>query len=309
MKHLLGVWSLLVVLAAAAHAQPVQTLPVFQHVTVSVLVENMAGWNGELGEWGLSFLVDAGEHQIILDTGGGKTLSLNAGMMKVDLCRSEAIVISHGHGDHTLGLNDALNACKLPSLFVHPVAFQTRYWREDSGQVVATTMPVSREQLHPRVGKLVETKSPTLVCPGIMVTGQIPRVTDYEDTGIRHYAFMDSALTLPDQIEEDQALFFRVPEGIVILLGCGHSGVVNTIEYVCKLTGEKQIYAIMGGTHLVSASPQRIQKTIDALRNYGVQKIMLSHCTGVQAFAQLANAFPGKCSWPASGTVVAFGKK
>jgi 7,8-dihydropterin-6-yl-methyl-4-(beta-D-ribofuranosyl)aminobenzene 5'-phosphate synthase len=87
---------------------------------------------------------------------------------------------------------------------------------------------------------------------------------------------------------DDQALFFRVPEWIVILLGCGHAGVVTTMEYVCELTGERGIYAVIGGTHLVSASPERIQKTIKVLKDHNVLKIMLMHCTGLDAYLEIS---------------------
>jgi 7,8-dihydropterin-6-yl-methyl-4-(beta-D-ribofuranosyl)aminobenzene 5'-phosphate synthase len=82
---------------------------------------------------------------------------------------------------------------------------------------------------------------------------------------------------------------------------------VNTMKYVSELTGEQRIYAVIGGTHLLNASPVRMQKTVEALRKYDVQKIMLSHCTGVQAYAELATALPSRCRWPASGTKIKFG--
>ena len=110
---------------------------------------------------------------------------------------------------------------------------------------------------------------------------------------LRESAFLDKKMRTPDPILDDQALLFRVPEGVVILLGCGHSGLVNTTAYVSELTGEQRIYAVVGGTHLLSASPARMQKTGQALRKYDVQKIWLSHCTGVQAYAALASALPG----------------
>jgi 7,8-dihydropterin-6-yl-methyl-4-(beta-D-ribofuranosyl)aminobenzene 5'-phosphate synthase len=87
---------------------------------------------------------------------------------------------------------------------------------------------------------------------------------------------------------DEQALFFCVPEGIVILLGCGHAGFVNTMEYVSELTVERDIYAVIGGTHLVSASPERIQKTIKAYKDHNVEKIMLMHCTGLDAYLEIS---------------------
>ncbi len=279
---------------------------ILPRVSVTVLVDNMAGGGPLLGEWGASFLVQTDKEQVLLDAGAGQTLLGNARALDVDLTKTTAIVFSHEHGDHTLGLDSALSACGPVDLFIHPAAFETRYWKMDS-RAEPHTLPFSRQQLEHRVRSVVETKGPTRVGEGLTVTGQIPRVSEFEDTGLRQFAFLDEKLSEPDLILDDQALFFRVPEGVVIVLGCGHAGLVNTMAYVSELTGEKKIYAVIGGTHLVSASPDRLKKTVEALHKYDVQKIMLGHCTGVRAFAELACAFPGRCSWPASGSVIKFG--
>lgn len=279
---------------------------VLPRTTVTVLVDNMAGGGPVLGEWGAAFVVQTNKDQILIDAGAGQVLLGNARAIEMDLAKTKSIVISHEHGDHTFGLDSAFSACGKVDLYIHPAAFETRYWKSRSG-AEPHSLPFTREQLASRVRKLVETKEPTAVGEGVMVTGQIPRKTDFEDTGLRGMAFLDDKLTVPDPVSDDQAVFFRVPEGIVIVLGCGHAGIVNTMNYVSELTGEKRIYAVIGGTHLVSASADRLKKTIEALRKYDVQKIMLSHCTGVRAFAELACALPGRCSWPASGSVITFG--
>ncbi len=287
---------------------PKRTLAMLPSVNVTVLVEGMAGYHSVLGEWGVSFLIESGQHQILFDTGRGQTLLHNAKALNVDLSKTDAIVMSHAHTDHSGGIEKAIKVCSPIDLYAHPGAFQARYWKWSS-QVLKIGPPISIQQARDRVRSFVETEQPTDVCDGVMVTGEIPRRNDFESEGGLEEAFLDERLETPDPVLDDQALFFRTPEGLVIVLGCGHSGVVNTMEYVCEILGEEKIYALIGGTHLLGAPPNRMIKTIGAILKYDVQKLMLTHCTGMDAYVRLAKAFPGRCSWPASGTTIRFGQK
>jgi 7,8-dihydropterin-6-yl-methyl-4-(beta-D-ribofuranosyl)aminobenzene 5'-phosphate synthase len=316
MKRLYAIMALALCFTVAAYAQPPSkapsagpiSLPVLPGVDVTVLVENMAGDPSLLGEWGLSFLIETGKHRILFDAGGGRTLFENARALKVDLTKLDAIVVSHGHFDHTGGLEKALETSGPADLFIHPAAFAPRYFKGRE-RVLREENGISRDALRGQARGFLETSAPTLVREGVMVTGQVPRTTEFEDTGVGGFIYLDPDMKTPDLVPDDQAIFFRVPEGVVVLLGCAHAGVVNTARYVMKLTGAEKIFAVMGGTHLLSASPQRMQATIEAFHQMGIERILLGHCTGVNSYAQLAGAFPGRCAWPPTGAKIHFGGK
>jgi 7,8-dihydropterin-6-yl-methyl-4-(beta-D-ribofuranosyl)aminobenzene 5'-phosphate synthase len=154
-------------------------------------------------------------------------------------------------------------------------------------------------------GKVVLTEEPTEVFTGLYVTGQIPRVTSFED--IDSSFFVDKYCRYVDTLPDDQAMFFDSPKGLVILLGCAHSGVANTLHYVVKLSGQNRIYAVLGGMHLQNASKARKEQTINVFHKYDVQKIGLAHCTGENATTQFQRAFPDRCFVCSAGTQVNLG--
>jgi 7,8-dihydropterin-6-yl-methyl-4-(beta-D-ribofuranosyl)aminobenzene 5'-phosphate synthase len=148
------------------------------------------------------------------------------------------------------------------------------------------------------------TAKPTEVMDGIWVTGEIPRQNRFENTGGRFY--LDAACIRPDPLADDQALFFDTPEGVVVVLGCAHAGVVNTLDYISGLTQGRPIRAVLGGMHLLAAAPDRIEKTLAAFRRWNIQRITPAHCTGAPAVAKLWAAFPERCSTCSVGTRIEF---
>jgi 7,8-dihydropterin-6-yl-methyl-4-(beta-D-ribofuranosyl)aminobenzene 5'-phosphate synthase len=124
----------------------------------------------------------------------------------------------------------------------------------------------------------------------LRVTGQVPRTTDFEDTGGDFY--LNSACTQPDPILDDQAVFFDTRDGTVVLLGCGHAGVVNTLRHVKELTSGRPIHGVMGGMHLINASPNRLDRTVETFRQFDLGILAPAHCTGARAQARLLSEFP-----------------
>jgi 7,8-dihydropterin-6-yl-methyl-4-(beta-D-ribofuranosyl)aminobenzene 5'-phosphate synthase len=137
----------------------------------------------------------------------------------------------------------------------------------------------------------------------VFATGEIPRRSAYEDTGGAF--FLDAACGQPDPILDDQAVYMDTGPGVVVLLGCAHAGVVNTLDYVRAIT-QRPIHAVMGGTHLIHASPERLERTIAAMREMNLRIIAPAHCTGPRAKAALWTAFPGQISDCTAGTTWTF---
>jgi 7,8-dihydropterin-6-yl-methyl-4-(beta-D-ribofuranosyl)aminobenzene 5'-phosphate synthase len=153
--------------------------------------------------------------------------------------------------------------------------------------------------------EVIWTRHATELFPAAHITGQIPRRNDCEDTGGSF--FLDPACREPDPLLDDQALFFETDAGVVVVLGCAHAGVANTLDYVFELTNRRQILAVIGGMHLRGAGSFRLEETIDAFERYHVPKIATAHCTGIEGTATLWNRLPGRCVPCSVGTTFHFG--
>jgi 7,8-dihydropterin-6-yl-methyl-4-(beta-D-ribofuranosyl)aminobenzene 5'-phosphate synthase len=263
-------------------------------IRISVVVENTACGAGLLGEHGLAYWIEWEGRRVLLDTGQGSVLASNAFKLDVPLHQADAVILSHGHYDHCGALADVLRVNR-PYVFAHPAALEPKFARNQDGTSRQIGIPATAEHaLRERRGSLVATSSPTPVFGLLCLTGPVPRVTDFEDTGGPF--FLDAPCSRPDPLVDDQAVFFETRDGVVVLLGCAHSGVVNTLQYVDRLTGGKPIHAVLGGMHLVGASPQRLARTIESLRSWDIPLLAPAHCTGMPATAALWNAFPGNCT-------------
>ena len=135
--------------------------------------------------------------------------------------------------------------------------------------------------------------APAEVVPGIWVTGEIPRTNTFEDVGGPF--FLDEALTIPDPIIDDMALFVPGPEGLSVIFGCAHAGGINTLEHIFQQTGRLPVRTLLGGLHLAEANPDRMDRTVAVLQELAPQRIGFCHCTGAKASHRIWSEFPDAC--------------
>jgi 7,8-dihydropterin-6-yl-methyl-4-(beta-D-ribofuranosyl)aminobenzene 5'-phosphate synthase len=264
-------------------------------ISITVLVENTARGAGILGEHGLAWWIDTGTHRVLFDTGQGMALTANAARLGIDLALADAIALSHGHFDHVGGLEAALAATPRAPLFLHPRAVEAKFTGTDPATARRISIPfVEAERFRRGARRVGATRDPSEVVPGVWTTGEVPRTNDFEDTGGPF--FLDAALTRPDPLLDDQAVYLPTSGGVIVVCGCAHAGVVNTLTHIAKLTGGAPVRALFGGLHLENASPHRMDETVRALRACHPRQIGCGHCTGLAAIRRLWSEFPGDCT-------------
>jgi 7,8-dihydropterin-6-yl-methyl-4-(beta-D-ribofuranosyl)aminobenzene 5'-phosphate synthase len=257
---------------------------------ITVLVDDTGSGYGLLVEHGLSFWIERGEKKILFDTGQSALLCENARRLGIQLDSTDGIVLSHGHYDHTGGLGAVLRSTGRVPVYGHPALFEPKFAKNSDGTARQIGM-TSMNEAHIRdMAEWIRVERPTAIGAGMWLTGPIPRTTSFEDTGGDF--FKDPDCTEPDSLEDDQAVFLETAAGTVVILGCAHAGVINTIRYIQKLTGTRPITTIIGGMHLLHADRERLDKTVKELRDLKIRQLLPCHCTGTAAKERFRHEFP-----------------
>lgn len=276
-----------------------------QKVKITVIVENNATGNGLIPEHGLCFWLETGDSRIIFDTGQGMALPVNAGSLDIPIKQADAVVLSHGHYDHTGGLKTVMQLSTKPRVYLHPAAFGPKFACNEHKQSRFIGTPDDcKKAANELAADIIHTTRPTQIAGPIFATGEIPRTTEFEDAGGPF--FLDQKCEQKDPFPDDQALFFESSRGTVVLLGCAHAGVINTLLYVRQLTKGKPVHAVIGGMHLLSASDERLDSTIEHLGRISPGLIGPAHCTGDKATEKIRKTFTREYFPCSAGTTIEF---
>lgn len=254
-------------------------------ISITVLSDNHAAYGLET-EHGFSLWIETPDRNILFDTGQSAAMLNNAEALGVILSTTDVLAISHGHYDHTGNIADVLRRAPQAEIYFHANALCERYSIHETPKRIGMPEPSVEAIRGLAPHRLHAVSGPAMIADGVWVSGPIPRLTPCEDTGGPF--FLDAEGRHVDLIPDDLALWIETSEGLVVCLGCCHSGIINTLNHIAGLTGGRPVVSVIGGMHLLHASSARHSFTANALRKYSMRLLIPCHCTGDDACGYLA---------------------
>ncbi|MBU3217982.1 MBL fold metallo-hydrolase [Clostridium estertheticum] len=240
------------------------------------------------GEPAVSYYIEDEDVRILLDVGYSDLFITNSDTLGVDLQRINAIIISHGHDDHTRGLKYYFeqNYKNRISIFAHPDAF-----KEKIVDTVKICSPILIDELKEKCN-LVLSKDSIKISKHMTFLGEIPQVNTFEKRKSIGKQNVDG-IFIDDYVLDDTALVYQSEKGIYIIVGCSHSGICNIVEYAKKVCNDNRVLGIIGGFHLFEVS-ERVNKTIDYLKQNNIKELYPCHCTSFAVRAEIHKILPVK---------------
>jgi len=260
---------------------------------ITVVIENNSSYPNLKSEHGLSFWLSIGDKNFIFDTGASSAAAANMKELALSPKDAEGLIISHGHYDHTGGIESIVGDGFDGLIYLHPDALQQKFSNSSS---VARDISIPQGCKNvildfQQANKVVLVEWPYYILDNCFMTGKIPR--SFGNPPTNKVFFLDVECLNQDNLNDDMAMAIETSKGMVIVCGCAHSGIQNTIDYVLKLSQNKKIYAVLGGTHIKSKDELVLKEISDYLNSLEIAVIAPNHCTCQTAIAYLKENFKG----------------
>ncbi|MBR4084808.1 MAG: MBL fold metallo-hydrolase [Lachnospiraceae bacterium] len=259
---------------------------------ISTLIENMPDEKGKLlAEHGLSLHIEFDGRQILFDTGQTGDFIKNAADLGINLKDLDDIMISHGHYDHSGGVMTVLSEIEHPiPFYVGEGFFTSKYKHLSDGTYRYNGNPFTEEDLKAqKIDLHIVTEDVTNLSEKILIFKNFPAVSGFEKMNEK-FVLPQGENCIRDEFREEIALGLRTSKGLVLIVGCSHVGICNILQAVSERVDD-HIYAVLGGTHLMEADEERLRETMEVFREFGIQCVAVSHCTGEQGIALARETF------------------
>ncbi len=270
-------------------------------IKITVLVENRVDNPLLIAEQGLALHIETSDGIILFDTGQGTAICHNSIHLGLDMQNIDRIIISHGHYDHGGGLLKYLQKYGKGDIITHSSIFNKKFSLV-KGEKKYIGLPFNKDDVEKSGGNITFMNKPFEIMKNAIFSGEITRITEYEEINEKYVErILESYIT--DELTDEAALYITTQKGIIVIMGCGHRGVVNTVKHAMKVTGNHEIFAVIGGMHLKYAGGAKIDKITHALMDMNVQHLIPLHCTGFKAISKFMNSMGNKVKFLNVGDV------
>ncbi len=256
-----------------------------QSLRVKVLSTMLTGGTVGMGEWGFAALIEVDGQQILFDTGARpETVLKNVREMGIDLANVKDVILSHNHSDHTTGLLTLRQAFAKtnPTALLRVHVGKGIFWNRPSNNGEGNYVVKIKSDYEATGGTFIEYNEPKEILPGVWLTGPVPRVhAERNWSGSGRMKTPDGLVE--DNLPEDMSLVAVTDKGLVVVSGCGHAGIINTLEHARKKVQNTNVYAALGGFHLFALNDEKLDWTAGKLKEFGLKNFLGAHCTGIEA--------------------------